>query len=106
MRLRKFYRQLARVRKSAFSIKVNGQSIRIYFTEGDSNSYCPLTAVARDRLQVDVPDFLFQTAARAIDIPRWIAFEIAESADWAYHPHRWRRKQIRAAMMRALGLSS
>jgi hypothetical protein len=108
MRLRKFYDSLRRVRRSASEITFHDGCIRVSFSEREDREYCPLTAVARQQFNEDLPSWKYERAASKLGIPRAEASLIVDAADDYRNSsvttqQERRLKQIRKAMMRALG---
>jgi hypothetical protein len=110
MRLKRFYRQLEKVRKVAKSINVdNDGAIRIKFTTGEWSplwhhmTYCPLTAATYVKSNKSISMGLFERAALNLGI-KAESMEISRAADLNEQHLSIRERQIRRAMFRALGL--
>jgi hypothetical protein len=106
MRLRKFYRQLRKASKGAVKVYITPQTnIRLKFPDKDRR-YCPITAVALIEEGVNLSPGFYRVASYRIGMTSDVADGIVTAAD--NEPARltlYRHKQIRRAMLRAVGLN-
>jgi hypothetical protein len=107
--LRKFYRQLEKVRQKMERAVVSECNILITFDAFPKRSilpftFCPLTAVARFEEKGLYWNSDYQEAAKQLGFPEEVADQIAKAADNPPCDLNYRERQIRRAMLRALGL--
>jgi hypothetical protein len=119
MKLKSFYRQLAKLRGEASSTINHSkgvfgnqalEQITIKFplpkSQSQNSLYCPLTAVARHEHGIYLFRNEYASAASMLNIPQKVAHQIVRAADLPETSLNHRENRIRQAMLRALGLNS